>query len=390
MKKPKHPKTQLFVQQELFYNVSSFTELELRISTLPTNEERGNAFEVFAEAYLATQSVVQAKEVWPFEVMPLPIRIQLGLDTDRDMGVDGIFQTNLDKYNAYQVKFRSNRPGLTWTELSTFMGLTDQVAERVLFTNCDELPSTLHDRTGFYCIRGADLDRLESRDFDIIRYWLDGRPIPRKKKEPLPNQIEALNDILPAFEVHDRLTTLIACGTGKTLVALWVAERMGCRIILVLVPSLTLLRQTLHEWLKETNWKRVSYLCVCSDPTVERNVDDVIIRQSDLNFPVSTSSEVVQEFLDSRFEGVKVVFSTYQSSRVVAEGMDNTHRFDFGIFDEAHKTAGRVGVNFSFPLMNENLPIDKRLFMTATPRHYNVRKKDKEGDSKSKEARNFT
>ena len=32
-------------------------------------------------------------------------------------------------------------------------------------------------------------------------------------------------------------------------------------------------------------------------------------------------------------------------------------------------------------LKGENLPIKKRLFLTATPRHYDVRKKDQEGDA---------
>ncbi len=59
------------------------------------------------------------------------------------------------------------------------------------------------------------------------------------------------------------------------------------------------------------------------------------------------------------------------------EGMD---AFDLGIFDEAHKTAGREGANFGFALEDRNLQIAKRVFLTATPRHYDVRKKDKEGD----------
>jgi predicted helicase len=34
------------------------------------------------------------------------------------------------------------------------------------------------------------------------------------------------------------------CGTGKTLVQLWAAERLSAKTILVLVPSLALLSQT--------------------------------------------------------------------------------------------------------------------------------------------------
>src|SRR6516225_12134 len=54
--------------------------------------------------------------------------------------------------------------------------------------------------------------------------------------------------------------------------------------------------------------------------------------------------------------------------------------FGIGIFDEAHKTAGREGAKFGFALDDKNLPITKRVFLTATPRHYDVRHKDKEGD----------
>ena len=62
--------------------------------------------------------------------------------------------------------------------------------------------------------------------------------------------------------------------------------------------------------------------------------------------------------------------------------MGEDEALDLGIFDEAHKTAGRVGVRFAFAVADQNLLIRKRLFLTATPRHYDYRKKDKEGDAK--------
>ena len=60
--------------------------------------------------------------------------------------------------------------------------------------------------------------------------------------------------------------------------------------------------------------------------------------------------------------------------------MGETDRFDLAVFDEVHKTAGRQGTKFSFALDDEKLPIKKRLFMTATPRHYNINKTNKAGD----------
>ena len=58
MEKPRHLKTQSFIHKKLFENITGFNELESRISALPTKQERGDAFEVFAEAYLATQKWV--------------------------------------------------------------------------------------------------------------------------------------------------------------------------------------------------------------------------------------------------------------------------------------------------------------------------------------------
>ena len=54
----------------------------------------------------------------------------------------------------------------------------------------------------------------------------------------------------------------------------------------------------------------------------------------------------------------------------------------FDLFDEANQTAGRAGVHFGFVLIDQNLPIRQRLFLTATPRHYDVRHRDREGDAR--------
>jgi len=99
-----------------------------------------------------------------------------------------------------------------------------------------------------------------------------------------------------------------------------------------------------------------------------------------LDFAVTTNTATVKQFLSQDTGGVKIVFSTYQSSNLIADAMENNYCFDLGIFDEAHKTAGRKGKKFGFALKDENLSIKKRLFLTATPRHYNLNQRNKEGD----------
>src|ERR1039458_1430000 len=473
----RHPKAAFFVQRQLFAGLTSFAELESKIAALPDEQARGAAFEVFAEAYLATQRKHDAAQVWPHGSIPLDILKNLGL-SQQDQGVDGVLQTLLGQFNpdsemgsarvprvssgvtpelttaivsklsdgeqlaergfrrdaenhtpeayapiigfaAYQVKFRTGRPALTWRELSTFIGLADSphIHSRVLLTNCDELPAVLNDRQGFFCIRGSDLDRLEAGDFRAIEAWLADAAFIAPKKSPQPHQTEALDALLPALQTHDRVSAIMACGTGKTLVALWIAENVAqassparrfrqqasapagsggvpppvgehapgrclnpppgtaAPRMLILLPSLALLRQTLHEWLRETRLPNLAYLCVCSDPTVKEGIDALNTQQSDLDFQVSTDAASVRSFLDAPFAGVKMIFSTYQSASVVGAAMLAGHPiskspwavaipnkaesefgapcpqpfagFDLGIFDEAHKTAGREGRNFA-------------------------------------------
>ena len=379
---PLHPKANQFAQAALFRGLASFDELEKRITALVGDKTKGDAFEVFAEAYLATQRKHDAKKVWPLSATPLEVLRTLGL-SEQDYGVDGVFLTLLGHHNAYQVKFRSARTPLTWRELSTFMGLADSphIRSRILITNCDELPAVLNERQGFFCIRGSDLDRLQPEDFRAIESWLAESVFESPKKRPQEHQAEALAALVPALRDESRVSAIMACGTGKTLVALWVAEQLQASQILVLLPSLALLRQTLHEWLRETNLAALAYLCVCSDPTVTEGIDALATQQSDLDFEVSTNTNNVRQFLDAPFGGTKVVFSTYQSASVVGQAMKPGEMFDLGIFDEAHKTAGREGRNYGFALDDANLPIRKRLFVTATPRHYNPHQRDKEGEA---------
>ncbi|OGH66394.1 MAG: hypothetical protein A3J66_02960, partial [Candidatus Magasanikbacteria bacterium RIFCSPHIGHO2_02_FULL_47_14] len=143
--------------------------------------------------------------------------------------------------------------------------------------------------------------------------------------------------------------------------------------ILVLLPSLALIRQVLAEWMEQTYWSSVSFLCVCSDPTVANGGDAIAPTQADLDFPVGTDPRIVTRYLTTASTRVRLVISTYQSAPVVAEGMPEGFRFDIGVFDEAHVTAGVGERLLSFALLDDNLPIAKRIFYTATPRHHKVR-----------------
>ncbi len=378
--KPRHPRRHQLVANGLFEGLASFGALERRIEQLQSEQERGDAFEVFAEAYLATQKVQQAEEVWPADTAPVTVTKELRLPTT-DKGVDGVLRRLDGGLAAYQVKWRSGRPSIPWRELGTFFGLADRAALRILFTNSDGFADVVGERRDFACIRGADLDRLTADEFAAMAEWHRSGVYKAAPKNPRPHQAKALADLELGLKDHDRATAVMACGSGKTLVALWLAERREAKRILVLVPSLALIRQTLHEWLKETCWETPRFLACCSDPSVTSGVDDaLVVHAGDLDFPVTTDASDVRAFLRDDANDVRVVFSTYQSAHIVGEAIKRLPKFDLGIFDEAHKTAGREALKFAFALTDKNIPIAKRVFMTATPRHYDARQRDKDGE----------
>ena len=115
MTAPLHGKAAEFRRLGLFSGIKSFSELERRIEALADEKLKGDALEVFAEAYLATQRVGMAKHVWPDKMIPSSIRKRLRLSA-RDVGADGVIETVSGKCRAYQVKFRSRRAPLTWTD----------------------------------------------------------------------------------------------------------------------------------------------------------------------------------------------------------------------------------------------------------------------------------
>jgi superfamily II DNA or RNA helicase len=198
------------------------------------------------------------------------------------------------------------------------------------------------------------------------------RPKAPKRKRPRPHQTEAIRAVVKGFAADDRGQMIMACGTGKTLTALFVAERLGAKRTLVLVPSLSLLAQTLREWTANAS-EGFDCLAVCSDDTVIEP-DAAVNSTSDLGFPVTTDAEAIARFLRRR-AGRQVVFSTYQSSPRIAEAYRSGRvpRLDFAIADEAHRCAGRVSSDFATILDAGAIPAKRRLFMTATPRYFTGR-----------------
>src|SRR5262245_41721392 len=246
---PTHANAGLLIRRGLYDNLQSFAELERRISALGGENSKvvGDAFEVFVEGYLATHQKLQAEAVWLVGQVPVAIRQQLNLPNDAK-GIDGVFRTRTGVHVPYQVKFRSQRAYLTYTQIAPFLGLTERATDHIVFTNSNELAEDVKKRDAMRTVRGIDFDDLTEDDLKAISAWLRQQPVAVKKPQPRAYQVEALAKISDSLAKSDRAHAVMACGSGKTLAALWAAEALKPKTVLVLLPSLTLLQQTLDEW----------------------------------------------------------------------------------------------------------------------------------------------
>jgi superfamily II DNA or RNA helicase len=303
----------------------------------------------------------------------------------RDCGIDLVFTDAYGKTWAVQAKHYATEYSITKSDIDRFLSESNapSIDSRLLITTTD--------RIGQNAVRVCDnqhkpVTRFMRWDFEQSSLEYPDHftnllsALPKAKPVPRVHQVAAIRDVCEGLNSTDRGQLIMACGTGKTLVALWAKEQMGARKVLFLTPSLGLLGQSLREWCAAAT-QRFAVLCLCSDATVVDHDHDVPgVTIAEAGFPVTTCQQDLEAFLSSHDD--YVVFATYQSSGVIAA----THRnesikaFDLTFADEAHRCAGGSTNLFATVLDENKIRSLKRVFMTATPRVFSsaVKKRAKE------------
>ena len=114
----------------------------------------------------------------------------------------------------------------------------------------------------------------------------------------------------------------------KTLTSYFAYKELNPKLTLFVVPSLQLINQTLIEWSKESlaNKLPISPLVVCSDLSNEKiSEHEPHLWLQELGIKVSTSDEDIKQFLSSNRKN-KVIFSTYQSGKVLAKQLKKINK----------------------------------------------------------------
>ena len=271
--------------------------------------DQGSKFEQLVRACLSVSPVYrrQYRKVWHWGEWAR----QRGLD-GRDTGIDLVAERWDGAYCAIQCKFFQAEHALQKGEIASFLAAANErlgadrsivFSEMMLVSTGGELSANAKTSLANQRVQGiyrtfhqlADGLPEDAKLEELLRtrahkeLWR--RVQKQEHKELRPHQQKALKDVLAGFKEHDRGKLIMACGTGKTLLSLKIAERMlrgrGGNV-LFLAPSLALISQTLQEWSAQFA-PEANFFAVCSDTKVGRESEDISVHE--LVFPATTDSE---------------------------------------------------------------------------------------------------
>jgi len=362
-----------------------------------TEREKGNYFEELTVAYLRNEATYANlySDVWLFSDWA-KAHPQFEISA-KDTGIDLVALTRgSNEYHAIQCKCYAEDYRLQKKDIDSFFTASGQkpFTHRVIVTTTnlwsDNAEASLRNQQP--PVSKIDLYDLETSQIDWAQYQPNKAPVLKEKYGPRPHQKTAINAVIKGLKSADRGKLIMACGTGKTFTSLKIAEQMAGagKKVLFLVPSLSLLSQTLTEWTQQSITSLHSF-AVCSDSDVgkKRTKDDDAVQTfaHELRYPATTKANKLAEEMHKRHDDthMSVVFSTYHSIDVISKAQHHhgLDAFDLIICDEAHRTTGSkfAGEDESaFVKVHDAqfIKASKRLYMTATPRIFGDGAKIKE------------
>ncbi|MDR0697421.1 MAG: DEAD/DEAH box helicase family protein [Christensenellaceae bacterium] len=368
---------------------------------------QGAAFEEFLILYMITdpqyRSVIDSIKKWQ------DWQEELEFDSCKDLGIDVIAKTKTGDYWAIQCKFYNPTALIDKSDVSKFItqatkrfrvnGVEKNFSLAVFVTTTNNftdnaITSLLHQSTPAIKITLSNFEGSQVNWDKLLKGITgeDARPI---IYQPFDYQQMAINTAIEYYKTHTRGKLTMACGTGKTLVSLHIAQILATdtKLVLFCVPSISLVAQILREWSNQSKYGKLNFICVCSDSNVSRakhktNItddnDEPLYTTLDLAYPASTNAEnVINNYNKACKNEITAIFATYQSIDVITKAHElGLPQFDLIICDEAHRTTGihkSTTEDVScFIRVHEDSNVNGklRLYMTATPRIYDSRSKE--------------
>ncbi|MGH2865409.1 MAG: DEAD/DEAH box helicase family protein, partial [Solirubrobacteraceae bacterium] len=353
--------------------MSTAVELSSFDRLLASLDRQGRGFELLCRWLLQNDPEFRAeyKDVWLWRDWPGR--------WGPDRGIDLVALTFAGRADAIQAKHYGPEHTVTKRDIDTFLSESNRrgIGSRLLIASTDGLARSAREvmaeqeKPVSTCL----LARMRASAVEWPASIAELAPATPAAAQPREHQLQALEEIERwAAAGGTRGQVIMACGTGKSLVELWAAERLGAQHVLVLVPTIPLVRQCAREWSRHAATQR-GLLRICSDKAAADAED--IIRGDELGTARTTDPAEIAERL--REGSPLLAICTYESSPVLAEAMRAVPEFafDLAIADEAHRCAGLEGSRHKTILDENAISARRRLFFTATPTVYGTRDKSR-------------
>ncbi len=412
----------------------------LELIKAKTQDERtkGAVFEKLIQRWMMVDAFYAAHydKVWLWN--EFPAHKEMG---NVDLGIDLVAHLRDGGYAAIQCKFYSEDTVIGKPAVDSFIsqsgrsfhdpiedpegkGEPIRFAERVWVSTTEN-----YGKNAKQALQGQTpnvvevyLKNLDESDVDWERIVNPDKPaVPKPKPQPRDYQEVIIQAAVRHYDAKqsERGLLVMACGTGKTLTSLFIAQRLAAltaaedqaegrvmedgrpraQTVLFLAPSIALVSQSMRSWVASAT-EPIGAMCVCSDvkagsttdPTAKEDNDSM--HESLLDLPVASCTDpkiIAREVKRlGKLHGMVVIFSTYQSIDVVHNAMQQAEggkmRFDLVICDEAHRTANvimkgreKIDDQSDFTKVHDDsyIPARRRMYMTATPRIYREGDKNK-------------
>ncbi|MTZ13561.1 DEAD/DEAH box helicase [Pseudomonas sp. JL972] len=360
--------------------------LDIYRAASASEREKGTYFEELICAYLRNEATYRDlyDKVWMYADWAK----EQGLG-GRDTGIDLVARTQgTGEYHAIQCKLYADDYRVQKKDIDSFFTASGKApfSHRIIVATTNNWSEHAEDalQGQQLSINKIDLQALEDSQIDWAKYQPNQAVALKARKQLRDHQKTALNAVAAGLKDAERGKLIMACGTGKTFTSLKIAEQQAGKgkRVLFLVPSLSLLSQTLTEWTQESETPLHSF-AVCSDSDVgkKRKADEDTpqVFAHELRYPATTKADRLAAEMLKRHdaEHMSVVFSTYHSIDVIsrAQHEHGLAAFDLIICDEAHRTTGATfddDDESTFVRVHDAdyIRAAKRLYMTATPRIY--------------------
>ena len=363
----------------LLKNINNWNDFK-NVLESKTKLEKGRAFEELTKYYLQYNPVYksQLKNVWLHSEIKPSVLKKLNIPSN-DQGIDIVAETFEGNFWAIQCKYLQDEDQrLSHRAISTFVSLSTGIAENITYclvcTTVDNFAKIYQGKSNIGFCNSDEWRKLDKVFFDWLRNKIAGKEKKILPYSPKPHQTKAINEARNYFIKNNntRGKLVFPCGAGKSLTGYWITRELKAKSVIVAVPSLSLVKQTLEVYLRESvaNDEKVEWLCVCSDEGIGKN-DDIVVHTNEIGVPCITNRTIISDWLIQNKQKKTIIFTTYQSGKTIAEACKIAkHSFNLGIMDEAHKTVGEQAKLFSHLLFEKNVKIQQRIFMTATERRY--------------------